>query len=254
VSTHNVNNSYIAPTAQIGEETIIGHFCVIQDNVCIGKRCSIANFIVIYPGTVIGDDVTIQDYSVIGKPPMRSRRSAIRLGTDEAKPALIGSEVRIGAHTVVYNQTDIGRGVLIADSAQVRERVKIDEDSIVGRLVTVENDVVIGKRVKLETGCYITAYSEIGNDCFIAPMVATSNDRFIGRTKERYKYYKGVTVKDGGRICVGAVMLPGVVVGEEGVVAGGSVVSRDVPPKAIVMGVPARYKRDVPPEQWVENQ
>ena len=61
-------------------------------------------------------------------------------------------------------------------------------------------------------------------------------------------------MKKGSRIGAGAVILPGVVIGEEGVVAAGSVVTRDVPPRVIVAGTPARHFRDVPPEQLLENQ
>ena len=144
--------------------------------------------------------------------------------------------------------------MLRADSDAVRESVTIGEEIIVGRSITIENDTNIRCRTKLETGCYITAYSEVGNDCFIAPMVMTSNDNYLGRTKERFKHYKGVTVKNGGRIGVGAVILPGIEIGEEGVVAAGSVVTMNVEKKTLVMGSPAKYLRDVPEEQWAENQ
>ena len=71
---------------------------------------------------------------------------------------------------------------------------------------------------------------------FIAPGVVTSNDNFVGRTQERFKHFKGVTVKKGGRIGAGSVTLPGIVVGEDGLVAAGSVVTRDVPARKVVMG------------------
>ena len=89
---------------------------------------------------------------------------------------------------------------------------------------------------------------------FVAPGVVTSNDNYVGRTAERFKHFKGVTVKKGGRIGAGSVILPGIVIGEDGLVAAGSVVTRDVPPRTLVMGSPAKAKRDVPVEQWLENQ
>lgn len=246
--------SFIAPTAGIPANTKIGKFCVIYDDVSIGENCKIANHVVIYPDTVIGDGVSIQEHSIIGKPPVRGKRSVKRLKNDKPVPARIASEVQIGAHVIIYNQSEIGNDVFIADSAVIRERVTIGEETIIGRLATIENDTRIGNRTKIETGCYITAYSNVGNDCFIAPMVMTSNDNFLGRTKERFKHYKGVTIKDGGRIGVGAVILPGIEIGKEGVVAAGSLVTKNVPPKTLVMGSPAQLQREVPPEQWAENQ
>lgn len=85
-------------------------------------------------------------------------------------------------------------------------------------------------------------------------MVMTSNDNFLGRTKERFKHYKGVTIKDGARLGLGAVILPGIEIGEEGVVAAGSVVTKNVDPQSLVMGSPAKRIRDVAKEQLMENQ
>jgi acetyltransferase-like isoleucine patch superfamily enzyme len=80
-------------------------------------------------------------------------------------------------------------------------------------------------------------------------MVTTTNDNYVGRTAERFKHRKGVTVERGGRIGGAAVLLPGVVVGQEALVAAGSVVTRNVPAYQTVMGVPARVVRPVPEEQ-----
>ena len=89
---------------------------------------------------------------------------------------------------------------------------------------------------------------------FIAPGVVTSNDNFAGRGKERFKYFKGVTVKRGVRIGAQATILPGKVIEEEGFVGAGSVVTRDVKARKIYFGNPAREIRDVPAEQLLENQ
>jgi acetyltransferase-like isoleucine patch superfamily enzyme len=132
--------------------------------------------------------------------------------------------------------------------------VRIGEYTIVGRGVTVENKVTIGKRCKLETEAYITALSEIGDYCFIAPEVTFTNDNFMARTKERFKYHKGVTMKTGARIGANVTVLPGVTIEDDALVAAGSVVTRNVPARKIVLGSPARVWRDVPVEQLLENQ
>jgi acetyltransferase-like isoleucine patch superfamily enzyme len=124
----------------------------------------------------------------------------------------------------------------------------------VGRGVTVENFCAVGRYCKLESECYITAYSTIEDRCFIAPGVVTSNDNFVGRTQERFKHFKGVTVKKGARIGAGTVTLPGVTIGEDALIAAGSTVTKDVPPGMIMMGLPARPLRPVPTEQLLENQ
>jgi len=245
-------NNVIDKTATIGEGTTIGNFVVIQKDVTIGKECAIGSHVVIHEGTVIGDNVRIDDNTVIGKQPMRSKRSIFK--SEPVPPAKIGSNCLIGAQVVIYAGCEIGNHVLVADTAAIREKVTVGEYTIVGRGATIENVCTVGKKCKLETGCYITAYSEIGDYCFIAPQVTTTNDNYLGRTEERFKHFKGVTVKKGGRIGGGSVILPGIEIGEDAVVGAGSVVTRNVPARKIYVGAPAKYFRDTPPEQLLENQ
>ncbi|MBD3373765.1 N-acetyltransferase [candidate division KSB1 bacterium] len=244
---------HIAEDVQIGPDTTLGEFVVIESGAKIGKECQIGHHVVIHKDAEIADHVRIDAHSVVGKQPMRSKRSIFK---DEKSlpPACIGSGCMIGAQVVVYAGCEVANNVLIADGAAVRENVSVGEYTIIGRNATVENFCTIGKKCKLETNCYITAYSELGDFCFIAPGVHTTNDNFLGRTEERFKHFKGVVVKRGGRIGGHAIILPGRTIGADAVVAAGAVVTKDVPDKVIVVGAPARYFRDVPEEQLLENQ
>jgi len=243
----------VHPTANVDPSCTLGSYVVIGEGVTIGRACVLGSGVVIHSGSVIGADVRIDDHAVIGKLPMKAAISVLKQ-SQELPPAKIGNECIIGTSTVVYRGSEIARRVLIADLATVRENVKVGECTIVGRGVTIENLCTIGSYCKLETESYITAYSVLEDYVFIAPQVSTSNDNFVGRTKERFKHYKGVTVKRGGRIGTGAVILPGKVIGEDALVAAGSVVTRDVPARKIVIGAPAKVWRDVPEKQLLENQ
>lgn len=249
----NDSNSFIASSVKIGDNFSIGNFCVFENNVSIGYDCIIGHNVVIREGTKIGNAVRIDDNSVIGKQPLRSKRSIFKSGK-KYEPASIGDECLIGAQVVVYAGCKIANNVLIADTAAVREDVKIGEFTIIGRSCTIENFTTVGKKCKLETNSYITAYSIIEDYCFIAPGVITTNDNYLGRTEERFKHFKGVTVRKGGRIGGGAVILPGVEIGEDAIVAAGAVVTKNVPPRVIFAGIPAKFFAPTPTEQLLENQ
>ena len=246
-------NNIIAKTAKISDNVKIGNFCVIDEYVKIGSGCVIGNGVIIHPDTEIGSNVRIDDHTVLGKLPMKAANTAVT--KDQRLPPLtVGDDCIIGTSVVVYRGCKIGNKVLVADLSSVRENVSIGNFTIVGRGVAIENLCEVGSYCKLETNVYLTAYSKVEDRVFIAPCVATSNDNYVGRTEERFKHFKGVTIKKGGRIGVGAVILPGKTIGADCLVAAGAVVTSDTPDKVIVAGVPAKQLRDVPDEQLLENQ
>jgi acetyltransferase-like isoleucine patch superfamily enzyme len=201
---------------------------------------------VVYPGTQLGDDVRLGDHCVVGKPPLLAAGSS---ATAEAPPpARLGAGVAVGAGAVVLAGAQVGAGCVIGDQAHVRERSSIGAGSVVGRAVSVENDVAIGARVRLQTNAYITAWSVVEDDVFVAPAVVLTNDPTAGRRRAGQEL-RGATLRRACRIGAGAVLLPGVEIGEEAFVAAGAVVTADVPPRAVVMGVPARAVREVPEEE-----
>lgn len=243
----------VSSTAKIGNGTLLGEYSVIEDGAEIGDNCVIGHHAVIHKGTVIGNNVRIDDFACIGKLPMKAQNSAVTK-EKELNGAYIGHGCIIGTHAVIYAGARLSNGVMAADQATIREDVTIGEKTIVGRGAVIENGCAVGSFCKIETNAYICAYSHLGDRCFVAPCVVTSNDNFAGRTKERFKHFKGVTVKKGGRIAAGAVILPGKIIHEDGFAAAGSVVTKDVPEGVIVAGNPAREHRKVPENQLLKNQ
>ncbi|NNE46507.1 MAG: N-acetyltransferase [Rhodothermales bacterium] len=248
-----IETYYRHPTARLGAGTEIGRYCVVSEDVEIGPGCLIGHHVVVHAGARIGSNVRIDDHAVIGKQPMRAPNSAVTKVGSQPAP-VVGSDCIVGTGVVLYAGSMIGNGVLVADFATIRERVRVGDFTIVGRGVSIENDCIVGRYCKLETNVYLAAYSEVEDRCFIAPGVLTSNDNFIGRTKERFKHFKGVTVRRGGRIGVGAVVLPGKEVGPDSVVAAGAVLTKDAEGDKVYTGVPARKSGDVPDEQKLDNQ
>lgn len=245
--------NYISESASLGGNVKIGHFAVVEDKVQIGDNCIIGHNVVIHEGSIIGNNVRIDDNTVVGKTPMRAVNSIFK---DDKKytPCSIADECLIGAGAIVYCGCEIGEKTLIADLATIREDVTIGSKTIIGRGATIENFCKIGSNCKIQTNVYLTAYSEVEDNVFIAPCVVTSNDNYAARSKERFNKFKGITIKKGGRLGAGVVVLPGKTINEDGFAAAGSVVTKDVEKATIVAGNPAKKFREVPEDQLLENQ
>lgn len=222
----------LSPTAQVGRDVTFGAHVVVHD------------------GVVIGDGVTILDGAILGKPPKLAKRSTAPRGGLE--PLVIGAGAVIGTQAIVFAGARIGAGAIVADQAFVRERATIGSESVVGRASGVDNDVRVGDRVRIQSQAYVTAYSVIEDDVFFGPCAMTTNDDTMARHPKGMPL-RGATLRRACRIGGGAVLVPGVEIGEEAFVAAGAVVTADVPPRKVVMGVPARLVRDVPEEDLLER-
>jgi acetyltransferase-like isoleucine patch superfamily enzyme len=199
---------------------------------------------IVYPGTVLGEGVRVLEYAVVGKQPTLSPRSTAKRG--DLAPAVLGDGTIVSTGAIVFAATTIGARVILGDQSCVRERVAIGDDVVVGRGSLVENDTTIGALTKIQADAYITAYSTLEESVFIAPCVVTTNDDFMGRTEERHALVKGPTIRRGARVGGGAILCPGVEIGAEAFVGAGAVVTKDVPPRVVVVGNPARVLRRVP--------
>jgi acetyltransferase-like isoleucine patch superfamily enzyme len=216
---------------------------LLGDDVDLPDDAAVGANVVIHAGTAVGPGVTVQDGAVLGKPPAFGARSKAARSA-ELPPLVIGEGAVVCAGAVIVAGAAIGPGVVIGDQVYVRERSAIGRESVVGRGSSVENDVVIGARVRIQTGAYITAFTEIEDDVFVAPMVVTANDRSAGR-RGPGEPLRGPRLRRGCRVGAGAVLLPGVEIGAEAFVGAGAVVTRDVAPRSLVVGSPARHVRDV---------
>jgi len=206
---------------------------------------------IVYPGTVLGEGVKVLEHAVVGKQPTLSPRSTAK--REPLPPTRIGDGTVVSTGAVVFAGTAIGARVVLGDQSCVRERVTIGDDVVVGRGSLIENDTTVGTLTKIQAEAYITAYSTLEDNVFVAPCVVTTNDNFMGRTERRHELIAGPTIRRGARIGGGAVLCPGVEIGEEAFVGAGAVVTKDVPARKLVVGNPARVLRDVAPDELLEG-
>ena len=205
---------------------------------------------IVYPGTVLGEGVKVLEHAVVGKQPTLSPRSTAK--REPLPPTVIGAGTIVSTGAIVFAGSAIGERVILGDQSCVRERVTIGDDVVVGRGSLVENDTTIGAMTKIQADAYITAYSTLEEHVFIAPCVVTTNDNWMGRTEKRFGNVKGPTIRRGARIGGGAIICPAIEIGEDAFVGAGAVVTKDVPPRVVVVGSPARVLRDVPEDELLD--
>jgi UDP-2-acetamido-3-amino-2,3-dideoxy-glucuronate N-acetyltransferase len=218
---------------------------LLGDSVELPESVELGGHVVVHAGSVIGEGARLQDGCVVGKPLALGPRSSS--GGEAPGQAVIGAGTTVGAGAVVVAGARIGERCVVADQAHVRERTEIGDETVVGRAASVENDVRVGARVRMQTDAYVTAWSLVEDDVFIAPGVMLTNDPTAGRRRGEVEL-RGAVLRRACRIGARAVLLPGIEIGEEAFVGAGSVVTRDVAPGVLVLGVPAKPVRDLPDE------
>ena len=178
--------------------------------------------------------------------------------SDLAPGLLLGEDVEIGAgtiiggHAIIHSGVRIGAGARIGDHAQVRDGARIGAGAVVGSFTSVDPEVTIGERSSIQTRCYITGGTVIEDGVFVGPGVTLTNDNTMDRHDDSY-VLRGALLRRGCRIGGGTTICPGVEVGEEAFVAAGAVVTTDVEPRAVMVGVPARKIREVPDEDLLKH-
>lgn len=170
------------------------------------------------------------------------------LGSAEDGELSIGKDCIIRSGTVIYSGVNIGDNLRSGHNVLIRENTKIGDNVLVGTNSVIDGDCRIGDNVSIQTGVYVTRYTTIDDGAFLGPCCVTTNDKYMksGVT------LKGPVIKRKARIGANSTIMPGITIGQGAVVGAGSVVTKDVPPHKVVMGVPARIVRDAPREGVVQ--
>jgi acetyltransferase-like isoleucine patch superfamily enzyme len=206
--------------------------------------------VVIHAGAVVQDGVTLDDGVVVGKRPTLAAHSSAQGGGDGALVIEEGATICTGA--VVFAGARIGARAIVGDQAHVRERAVVGEGTVIGRGSALGAETIVGARVRVQTAVWLTSWTTVEDDVFIGPGVMTMNDDTMSRLAPGTAL-RGPTLRRACRVGGGVLLTPGVEIGEEAFVAAGAVVTRDVPARTRVMGMPARAAATVPDDQLLER-
>ena len=181
----------------------------------------------------IEDGVTLHDNVVVG--------FKYKAGCG---PTIVKGPGAIRGGTTIYADCFIGDHFQSGHNVMVREKTKLGRYVVLGTNTVVDGEVTIGDYVKIETNCYIPTHVTIGNRVFMGPGVTITNDRYPLKLRDTY-VPEGPIIEDGVTIGGGATICPGVRIGRGSFIAAGAVVTKDVPPFKLVIGVPGEI-RDLP--------
>lgn len=133
----------------------------------------------------------------------------------------------------------IGAGTRVWQYVVILPGAKIGQDCNICSHCLIEGDVIIGDRVTIKSGVHLWDGLRVADDVFIGPNASFANDR-LPRSKQTPENFSQTILQAGASIGAGATILPGVTIGSNAMVAAGAVVTRSVPPNAIVEGNPAK--------------
>jgi acetyltransferase-like isoleucine patch superfamily enzyme len=163
----------------------------------------------------------------------------VSVGRGDGPSVEIGRNATIRSGTIIYPDVVVGDGFVTGHDAIVREGTVIGDDVLVGTQVVVDGHTTIGSNVSLQTGVYVPTNTTIGDRVFVGPRAVMTNDPYPLRERAELV---GPTIDDDVTVGANATLLPGVTVGEGTFVAAGAVVTADVPPETLAVGVPARFR------------
>lgn len=149
------------------------------------------------------------------------------------------SDIYIHATAEVSESAVLGDGCKVWNQAQIREGAVLGENCIISKNVYVDAYVKIGNRVKIQNNVNVYHGVTIEDDVFCGPSMSFTNDMFPRAFNSNWRITKTL-VKKGAAIGANATIRCGVIVGEYATVGAGSVVTKDVPAYALVVGNPAR--------------
>lgn len=212
---------------------VIATTAVIHPTAHLEIDVIIHDYVVIEAGVTLSRGVEVFPHAVIGRRPRGVGGMANR--PSEPRQTFVGRGSVIGAGATIYAGVQLGENVLIGDGARIRENCVIGPFSIVGSNCTFQNDVEMGSRSRVIDLSHITAGVLIGDDVFISTGVLTMNDNSFNHGGE----LDPPRIPDRASVGGGAILLPGVWLGNDSIVAAGAVVTRSTPHNSIAKGIPA---------------
>jgi len=177
---------------------------------------------------IVGDDDRIDDDVIVG---YQYR--------EDASPTRIGANATIRSGSIIYADVEIGDDFMTGHDIVVREETTVGDDVLVGTKTVIDGRAHIGTHARIQTGAYVPPATTIAERVFLGPHAVLTSDAVPLR---RESELDGPTLETDVSVGANATIMPGVTIGSGAFVAGGAVVTEDIPAESLAIGAPARAR------------
>lgn len=198
---------------------------LISSSVILGKNVDIGPYCIIHDGVIIGDNSKIEAYCEVGYSTSLAKKNSL----------LIGKNSLIRSHSVIYKGSNFDEGLQTGHRVTIRENTSIGKDCRIGTSCDIQGDVKIGNHVRMHSNVFVAKDAFIGNFAWLFPYVVLTND-----PHPPSDISLGVIIEEYAAIGARSTILPGVNIGSHSLVAAHSCVTKNVPSRMMVRGVPAK--------------
>ena len=190
----------------------------------------------IYTNVKIGKNAEIGDFVVIGKPDKDKKDGEVK--------TVIGDNAVIRSHTVIYAGNKIGDNFQTGHHTNIRADNEIENNVSIGTMSVVEHNTKIKEGVRIHSQAFIPEFSVLEKNVWIGPNVVLTNAQYPASKKAKKKLMC-VLIKENAKVGANVTILPGVIIGKNALIGAGSVVTKNVPADAVVVGNPAKIIKKV---------
>lgn len=229
-------NCIIDSSAVIGENVIIGHNVIIEPHAVIGADSYIDSNTIIRSNTNIGKNSFVGANCIIGEYWMDfciEQKSY-------KHPLYIGKKALIRSGSIIYAGSSIGDNFQTGHQVTIREKAEIGNNVSVGTLSDIQGNCKIGNYVRMHSNVHIGQLSIIDDFVWIFPYVVLTNDPTPPSNN-----FVGVHIHPFAIVATGAIIMPGIEIGQDALVAASAMVNKPVAPYAVVGGNPAKQFSNV---------
>ncbi len=230
------SNTVIGEDVSFGDNVRLGSNVVIEDHIRIGDNVCIDHNSLIRSRVTLGSGINIGAGCIIGE----YQLSRPGDNTNQDAELFIGENTLIRSGSIIYNGSRIGSNVQTGHQVTIREKTEIGDYSSIGTLSDIQGHCRIGNYVRLHSSVHVGQSTVIDDCCWIYPYVVFTNDPTPPSATEI-----GVHVHSFAVVATGSIVLPGIEIASDTLVAASTLVNRNVDRYQVIAGNPGKVIRDI---------